>query len=104
MSAPPGLFQSYRDAVKASAPGPASPAGRGSGASAVFVLGAALAVIGGIAMAWQSGNHSACNSVLVQVFAQSQCSDVDTIWTTGVVGLVLGVGLIITGAILRGRP
>ena len=104
MSAPPGLFQSYRDAVKASTPGPARPGSRGSGASAAFIAGIVLAVLGGLAMAWQSGNHSACGSVLVQVFAQSQCSDVDTIWTTGVVGLVLGVGLIITGAILRGRP
>jgi hypothetical protein len=50
-------------------------------------------------MAWQSNNHSACSSVLVQATAQGQCQEANTIWSIGILGLVLGI----VGAILRGK-
>jgi hypothetical protein len=75
----------------------------GNGASAAFCFGTVLAFFGGLALLWQSGNHSACGSVLVQAASQSQCQEDSAIWTLGVIGLAIGIVLLIVGAILRGR-
>lgn len=63
-------------------------------------LGIFLAILGGILMLWEGNNHTACQSGLVQVFAQSQCSDADTIWTLGVLALVAGIVLFAVSAIV----
>ena len=42
---------------------------------------------GAVAMLWQSSNHSACSSVLVQAANQSQCTVDSDIWTLGIIGL-----------------
>jgi hypothetical protein len=70
---------------------------------AMLGIGVLIAVVGGIAMLWKSGNHSACASVLVRAGAPGPCSEADLAWTAGIVGLVLGVGLVIAGAIMRSR-
>jgi len=70
---------------------------------AMLGIGIAVAIAGGIAMLWKSNDHSACSSVLVQAGAPGQCSEANLIWTLGIIGLVLGVGLVIAGAILRSR-
>ncbi len=66
-------------------------------------LGVLIAVVGGIGMLWKSNDHSACGSVLVQATAQSQCSEANFVWTAGIIGLVLGVAMIIAGAIMQSR-
>lgn len=70
---------------------------------AMLTIGIVIAVVGGIALAWQSNNHSACGSVLVQAAAHDSCSTANLIWTAGLIGLVLGVALIIAGAVRRSR-
>jgi hypothetical protein len=70
---------------------------------AMLGVGILIAIIGGIALLWKSGDHSACGSVLVRAGAPAQCQTADFVWTLGIVGLVLGVGLAIAGAILRSR-
>lgn len=81
---------------------PRSRAG-GNSASAAFSWGTVLAVFGGLGMLWQSNNHSACGSVLVQAASQSTCTEANAIWTLGVIGLAVGIVLLIVGAILRGK-
>jgi hypothetical protein len=75
----------------------------GNGASAAFGFGTVLAVFGGLGMLWQSNNHSACSSVLVQAVSQSACQQASAVWTLGIISLVLGTVLLIIGAILRGK-
>jgi len=75
----------------------------GNGASAAFSVGTILVVFGGLGLLVTSSSHAACNSVLVQVTAQSQCQEVNSIWTLGIIGLAIGAVLIIAGAIMRGR-
>jgi hypothetical protein len=72
-------------------------------ASTAFTFGTILIVFGGLGVLWQNTNHSACGSVLVQVAAQSQCSEANDVWTLGVLGVVVGVALLIIGAILRSK-
>jgi len=70
---------------------------------ALLGVGVIIAVIGGIVMAWKSSDHSACASVLVRAGASGSCSVADFAWTAGIVGMVIGVGLVIAGAIMRSR-
>ena len=70
---------------------------------AMLAIGVAIAVLGGIALLWQSGNHSACGSVLVQGTSQGSCQTDNFIWTAGLIGLIVGVALLIAGAIMRSR-
>ena len=76
---------------------------RGNGASAAFGFGTVFIVFGAIGMLVASNSHAACNSVLVQAASQSGCPEANAVWTLGIIGLVLGVVLIIVGAILRGK-
>jgi hypothetical protein len=66
-------------------------------------IGILIAVLGGLGMLLESNDHTVCGSVLVQATAQAHCSTVNLIWTAGLIGLVLGVALIIAGAIMRSR-
>ena len=75
----------------------------GGGASAAFSFGTILIVFGGLLWLWQSGNHSACSSVLVQAANPGPCQLAGAAWDLGVLGIVVGVALIIVGAILRGK-
>ena len=72
-------------------------------ASVAFSVGTIFIVFGALGMLWTSNNHSACSSVLVQAANQSLCQDANVFWTFGVLGVVVGIALIIVGAILRGR-
>jgi len=70
---------------------------------ALITFGIVLAILGGTGMVWQSNNHSACGSVLVQAAANGQCSEANAVWTLGIVGLVLGIAMAIVGAIMRSK-
>ena len=72
---------------------------RSSGASSAFSFGTLLLVFGSLGLFVENNNHSACSSVLVQATAQGQCQEANTIWSIGILGLVLGI----VGAILRGK-
>ena len=78
------------------------PAGKTSdnGASAAFSVGTALIILGGLGMLFTSSSHSACSDVLVQA-VDNQCGEINLVWTLGILGLVVGLVLIIVGAILR---
>jgi hypothetical protein len=82
---------------------PPAPRSSSNPASAAFSFGTILIVLGGLGLLVESNNHSACGSVLVQALSQSQCQQANAVWTLGVVGLVIGVALLIVGAILRSR-
>jgi hypothetical protein len=69
----------------------------------IATVGLILAVIGGIAVAWQSNNHAACNSVFIQALSNGGCGKANFIWGSGVVVLVIGVAFILAGAILGRR-
>jgi hypothetical protein len=75
----------------------------GHGASAAFSFGTVFIVFGALGLVLTQNSHSACNSVLVQAASPSACSEANAIWTLGIIGLVLGLVLIIVGAILRSR-
>jgi hypothetical protein len=62
--------------------------------------GIGVAILGGILMLWQGNNHAACSSGLVQAFAPSQCSNANTIWTLGLLGLIAGIVLFAVTAIV----
>jgi hypothetical protein len=77
------------------------PASSGAGASAAFGIGAALVLLGALCLLVTSGNHSACSSVWAA--GAQQCGEVNAVWTLGMLGVVIGVVLLIVGAILRGK-
>lgn len=77
--------------------------GSSNGASAAFSFGTISSFFGALGLVLTENNHSACNSVLVQAASPSACSEVNAIWTLGIIGLVLGIVLIIAGAILRSK-
>ena len=68
---------------------------------AMLGIGFLAAILGGIAMLWQSNNHAACNPAWVQALSQNQCPEANAIWTLGILGLVIGALLVITGAIFK---
>lgn len=66
-------------------------------------VGLALIILGALAMFWQSANHSACNSGLVQALAAQSCAEVSFIWTGGLLALIVGAICAIIGAILLAK-
>jgi hypothetical protein len=72
-------------------------------ASAAFSIGTILAFFGGLGLVVFQNGHTECNSVLVQAFNQGTCQEISAVWTLGIIGLVVGMVLIIVGAILRSR-
>lgn len=82
------------------------PAGHNSGGPTAvsLVFGIPIAAFGGLAMLAEGNNHSLCSDALVQAFNQSQCSNVNTIWTLGLIGLIVGVLLVVVGVVVRPKP
>jgi hypothetical protein len=76
---------------------------RHTGEGAAFVFGWVLVVVGGLAVLLENSNHSACSSVFVQAGSQGLCAEDGDIWTLGAIGIVVGVALLIVGAILRSK-
>jgi len=76
--------------------GPRSPSPH-SGGVVCIPFGIVLAFFGGVAMLWQSNNHSACGSALVQMASPSACQVANLVWTGGILLLVLGAVLILIG-------
>jgi hypothetical protein len=70
---------------------------------AMLTTGIIAAILGGASLMWQSSDHSACGSMLVRAASPEGCQTADWVWTLGAIGLVLGVALIIAGAIMRSR-
>ena len=112
-------MSSYRDAVRDATPpetrhshgelkhdhaGGSNPHDHGgNGGSVAFSFGTICIVLGALGFLVSSGRRSACSSVLVQAVNQGTCSTVSTIWTLSALGLVVGIALLIVGAILRGK-
>jgi heme/copper-type cytochrome/quinol oxidase subunit 2 len=71
----------------------------GHGASAAFGFGTALIFFGALGMLVESSDHSACSTAWAA--GVQQCESINEIWTLGIIALVVGVVLIIVGAILR---
>ena len=79
----------------------AGPPGNPYRGEAMLGTGILIAVIGGAVLAWQSNNHSACNSALVQATSPQACQLAQFIWTLGGIGLLVGITMIIAGTIRR---
>ena len=77
--------------------------GSGGGASAAFGFGTGLLVIGALALLDAQGNHGACGSALVQMANPQACQQAGMIWTAGMLAVIVGITLIIAGAILRAK-
>lgn len=75
-------------------------------ARVIIGIGLAVAIVGGILVAWQSNNHTACQSLFVQVFANGGCGRANFMWGSGIVGIAIGFLLTATGAVLatKNRP
>lgn len=98
-------METYRDAPRAADEhgrnNPQPPANDGHGASAAFSFGTIFIVFGVLGVLWQTGNHAACNSIIVQAASPTACQEANTIWTIGIAGVIVGAALLVVGAILR---
>lgn len=72
-------------------------------ASVAFGVGTTMVVLGGLGTLAQQSNHTACNSTLVQVSNPQQCQTTSYLWTGAILMLVIGIVLIIVGAIMRAK-
>lgn len=69
----------------------------------MFDWGFVIAILGGLALLDSSRAETACSNILVRASAVNACGNADLEWTAGLVGLLLGIGLIIAGSIMRHR-
>jgi len=70
---------------------------------ALIVLGIIATLIGAVFVASYHSDHTDCENTLVRLLFHEKCQEADTYWMFGLISVIVGIVLLIVGAVVFPR-